>query len=93
MSEDLEEQGKVEAIEMVLREVILSMKKNNRPQYNEIKESCKENAHQMVVCMGEIGEDDIEIKAHAYAQQVISLFDDPTEHNIVNEFEEYVYNT
>jgi hypothetical protein len=68
-----------------------SMKKNNISQYHEIRDSCKNHAREMVVCMGDIGEDDIEIHAHAYAQQVISIFDDPIDEKMNIEFDQYVY--
>lgn len=71
--------GNAEAVEMVLCELLSTLKENSPQQYEVLKKKCYEIKESTVSALGEIGEYDLEIYASSFAEKCDNIFYDERE--------------
>ncbi|MCG9660978.1 hypothetical protein [Vibrio mediterranei] len=72
--ESNQDKGRIDALSFIARLILDGMKMQDKEAYQSLKTACLEYSHQHVICLGEIGESDIEDQAQAFAEEIEHLF-------------------
>ncbi|MCR9655967.1 hypothetical protein NB537_14370 [Vibrio parahaemolyticus] len=68
--------GRLDALSFMARVVLDSLKVQDKAAYLELKTACLAYSQQHLICLAEIGEEDIEEQAQAFAEEIDNLFCD-----------------
>ena len=66
--------GRLDALSFVAHIILDSVKLQDEEAYLALKTACLTYSQEQLVCLGEIGEDDIEEQAQAFAEEIENLF-------------------
>ncbi|WP_180805842.1 hypothetical protein [Vibrio parahaemolyticus] len=68
--------GRLDALSFMARIILDSVKLQDEEVYLALKTACLTYSHDHLATLGEIGEDDIEKQAQAFAEEIENLFCD-----------------
>ncbi|MBE3902236.1 hypothetical protein HJ158_24540 [Vibrio parahaemolyticus] len=68
--------GRLDALSFIARIILDSLKVQDKAAYLELKTACLAYSQQHLICLAEIGEEDIEEQAQAFAEEIDNLFCD-----------------
>ncbi|EHH1079240.1 hypothetical protein J7I01_004976 [Vibrio parahaemolyticus] len=68
--------GRLDALSFIARVFLDCIKAQDKDAYLELKTVCLAYSQQHLICLGEIGEGDIEEQAQAFAEEIENLFCD-----------------
>lgn len=68
--------GRLDALSFMARIILDSVKLQDEEAYQALKTACLTYSHDHLATLGEIGEDDIEEQAQAFAEEIENLFSD-----------------